>query len=277
MLRISLRILVGLLVLAVVAVLLCIDAVDNRPYFREAYYANTTARLHMEVKTNLPLRGELASGFGRAQLTPAVNAPQEDPPSGRFHSLPLAGYGGRHGKPAIGVHDDLFVKAVALKVKEHIGVMVGADALIIPREVAERAIARLERESGLSREQVYLSATHTHSSLGGWGEGKLAESFAGPFQPGARVWFSDCIVTAVQNAIKDLKPARFGEGRFNASPFIRNRLVGELGKVDPEFSYALLEQERGNRAIIGVFGAHATILSSDMMEFSADYPGAWQR
>jgi hypothetical protein len=80
----------------------------------------------------------------------------------------------------------------------------------------------------------------------------------------------------VQSAIKDLKPARFGQGRFNASQFIRNRLVGALGKVDPEFSYALFEQAAGNRAVLGVFGAHATILSSDMMQFSADYPGAWQ-
>jgi len=122
-----------------------------------------------------------------------------------------------------------------------------------------------------------LSATHTHSSLGGWGQGSLAESFAGTFQPGAQVWFSDCIVTAVQSAIKDLKPARFGQGRFDAAPFIRNRLVGELGKVDPEFSYAVLEQEGGKLAVLGVFGAHATILSSAMMQFSADYPGAWQR
>ena len=136
---------------------------------------------------------------------------------------------------------------------------------------------RLEQESGLRREQVYLSATHSHSSLGGWGEGALAESFAGPFQPGAQVWFADCIVAAVQSAVKDLKPARFGHGSFDASKFIRNRLVGNLGEVDPEFNYALLEQEGGKRAVLGVFGAHATILSGDMMQFSADYPGAWQR
>src|SRR3974390_1218451 len=128
-----------------------------------------------------------------------------------------------------------------------------------------------------ARSRLPDRATHTHSSLGGWGEGRLAESFAGPFQPGAQIWFSDCIVAAVQSAIKDLKPARFGQGRFNAAQFIRNRLVGELGKVDPEFSYAMLEQEGGKRAVLGVFGAHATILSSDMMQFSADYPGAWQR
>jgi neutral ceramidase len=275
--RITLRILAGLLTLASIATLLCLAGVDNRPYFHQAYYSNTVARLRSQEQTNSLVRGELAAGFGRAQLTPTVNAAQDLPSQGRFRSLPLAGYGNRHGKPALGVHDDLYVKAVALKVNDRIGVIVGADALIIPREVEERTMQRLERESGLSREQTYLSATHTHSSLGGWGQGIVAEAFAGSFQPGAREWFSDCIVTAVQNAIKDLKPARFGQGRFDASQFIRNRLVGRLGKVDPEFSYAVLEQEGGKRAVIGVYGAHATILSSDMMQYSADYPGAWQR
>ena len=262
---------------AVAAVIVCVDRVDSRPYFREKYYSHTKGELHVHVATNQLVHGELSAGFGRARLSPTVSAPEDEPAQGRFRSLPLAGYGNRRGKPATGVHDDLYIKAVALKVQGRIGVMVGADALIIPREIEERAVQRLEHESGLTREQVYLSATHTHSSLGGWGEGVVAESFAGGFQPGARVWFSDCIVKAVQEALKDLQPARFGQGRFNAARFIRNRLVGELGKVDPDFNYAVIEQESGKRAVLGVFGAHATVLSGDNLEFSADYPGAWER
>ena len=275
-LRISLGILAALAALAVATGILCLDGVDSRPYFRESYYAQTTARLRASAETNKLARGELAAGFGRARLSPTVNAPQDVPAEGRFRTLPLAGYGKRHGKPANGVHDDIYIKAVAFKVGDRLGVMVGADALIIPREVAERAARRLE-ELGLSREQIYLSATHTHSSLGAWGEGIVAESFAGGFQPEVRAWFSECIVAAVRNALGDLKPARFGHGRFTASQFIRNRLVGGLGKVDPEFSYAVVKQDTGKLAVLGVYGAHATILSSDMMEFSADYPGCWQR
>jgi len=105
----------------------------------------------------------------------------------------------------------------------------------------------------------------------------VAESFAGDFQPEVRTWFADCIVTAVREALGDLKPARFGYGRFTAPQFIRNRLVGELGRVDPEFNYAVFEQNGGKRAVMGVYGAHATVLSSGVMEFSGDYPGSWQR
>src|ERR1035441_6120624 len=192
-LRISLRVLAGLVTLAGATVILCLDGVDNRPYFREAYYARTTAQLQASAETNQLACGELAAGFGRARLSLTVNAPQDIPAQGRFRSLPLAGYGGRHGKPATGVHDDLYVKAVALRVGDRLGVIVGTDALIIPAEVSERAVQQLGREAGLTREQVYLSATHTHSSLGGWDEGKVGEAFAGGFQPEVRVWFSDCI------------------------------------------------------------------------------------
>src|ERR1041384_3074372 len=195
--RIILGVSGGIAVLLAAILAVCLEGVDYRPYFREGYYAETAALLHAEAATNSPARGELAAGFGRALLTPTLNATEDDPALGRFRALPLAGYGDRQGKPATGSHDDLYVKAVALRVGDHLGVMLGCDSLIVPREVTEIAAQRLEQELRLRREQIYLSATHTHSSLGGWGEGKVGEAFSGKFNPGARVWFADRIVTAV--------------------------------------------------------------------------------
>jgi hypothetical protein len=259
------------------ALVLGLDTVDYQPFIKSSYYAETAARLAALPSTNVLRHGDLRAGFGRAQLTPTLNATEHDPLRGQFRSVPLAGYGAREGRPATGVHDDLWVKAAAFEVAGHIGVMVGADALIVPREVAESAAAQLRSNPGLQREQIYLSASHTHSSIGGWGEGAVAEAFAGPFQPGVREWFADRIVVAVRQAVADLKPASIGSGSFTAEAWIRNRLVGRLGQVDPEFSFLLVRQEEGVVGVIGSFSAHATVLSSDMMEFSADYPGAWQR
>jgi hypothetical protein len=202
---------------------------------------------------------------------------QDDPGNGQFRTLPLAGYGDRKGHPARGAHDDLFVKCIAIRVGNRLGVMIGADALIIPREVADIASERLAKDSGLHREDLYLSATHTHSSLGGWGEGKIGEAFSGKFNPGARAWFADCIVASVHEAISDLRPASFGHSGFSAREFVRNRLVGEIGKTNPEFDYLVLRQNNGRTAVLGSYSAHATVLSGSVMEFSADYPGYWQR
>ena len=167
--RIIVRILAVLGIGCVGILVACLDGVDYRPYFRQPYYTETVARLRAVVATNTMARGELEAGFGAARLTPTVNALRDDPTQGQFRQLPLAGYGDRKGRPATGAHDEIYVKAVALRVGTRLGVMVGADALIVPREVADMAAERLEKELGLRREQLYLSATHSHCSLGGWG------------------------------------------------------------------------------------------------------------
>lgn len=251
--------------------------VDYRPALRQPYHAETLARVRTVFATNQLLTGELQAGFGRALLTPTRNSYPPDPAAGKFPAVPLAGYGDRKGRPARGIHDDLFVKAVALRVGGRLGIMAAADALIVPEEVCQVAVSRLAAELGLSREQIYLGATHTHASIGGWGQGPVGEAFAGDFLPGIQEWFADRIVVASKQAIADLKTASFGEGRFVAREFVRNRLVGEQGEVDPEFSFLIVQQQGGNRAVLGSFSAHATVLSGDVMEFSGDYPGAWQR
>jgi hypothetical protein len=81
----------------------------------------------------------------------------------------------------------------------------------------------------------------------------------------------------VRAAVVDLQPASLGQGRFAAPEFVRNRVVGDLGTVDPEFSYAIVKQKSGRSAVLGSYAAHATLLSASVMEFSGDYPGAWQR
>lgn len=276
-LRIARRIVFTLLAFAAALAVATLDFVDYTPYVRTAYYKETRARLESASKTNALARGELFAGFGRARLTPTLGAAEADPTHGKFKALPLAGYGNRQGKPATGAHDDLFVKAAAIRVAGRTGIMFGCDALIVPREVSDAAAERLASELGLRREQLYFSASHTHCSIGGWGEGIVGEMFAGGFDPGSRAWFTECIVQAAREAVNDLKPAQFGHGSFAAREYIRNRLVGDLGKVDPEFSFIVLKQNKGRTGILGSYSAHATVLSGSMMEYSADYPGAWQR
>src|SRR6185369_12067248 len=154
-----LRLLVAVPAALVLVAVVCLDGVDYRPYLNAGYYAEARARLRV-METNGVARGELSAGFGRALLSPKLNAPLDNAAKGEFRSLPLAGYGSRHGKPAQGVHDDLYVKAVALRAGGQLGVMLGADALIIPPEVTDLAMRRIHEELKLSREQIYLSATH---------------------------------------------------------------------------------------------------------------------
>jgi len=259
------------------AALACLDLVDHRPYFRQPFHRETLERLRAVTATNGPVRGLFFAGFGRARLTPEINVSDDRPEEGRFRSIPLAGYGDRRGRPAEGVNDDLFVKAVAVRAGGLTGILFAADALIVPREVADAVSRQLAEEAGLRREQLYFSATHTHCSIGAWGEGFAGEAFAGPFQSGSRTWFASRLVLAAREALADLQPAEFGRGVFEEPRFVRNRLVKELGTVDSDFAFLVIRQAGGGSAVLGSYAAHATVLSGRVMEFSGDYPGFWQR
>lgn len=221
--------------------------------------------------------GLVRAGFGRARLTPRLGAVVDKPEQGEFTWLPMAGYGNRKGRPAEGVHDELWTKAVAFGAGGHTNLMISADLLIIPREVAETGARRIEALTGLSREAIYFGATHTHSSIGGWASGWVGEAFAGPFRTGVQEWIADRLSQAAVDALKDLQPAELGSAEFDCAEFVRNRLVGEKGEIEPSFHLVMVRRADGTRAVLGSYAAHATVLSGSFMQLSGDYPGAWQR
>jgi len=137
--RTGLRLMGGCALLAIATVILSVDGVDSRPYFREPYYAQTIGNCE-------PARRQtcLHMVSWRRALVPSCSLHHQcSAGSACAGTVPLAP-AGRLRRPARqtgqGVHDDLHVKAVALKVQDRLGVMVGADALIIPREVADMAV-----------------------------------------------------------------------------------------------------------------------------------------
>lgn len=251
--------------------------VDDRPYFLQPYYRQS---LGEDVMRGFPAtiqEGGVEAGFAAVKLTPEPGAAEDRPEEGRFRAIPLAGYGSRRGRPAEGTHDDLFVKAAAVRVGKVLVIWLAADLLLVPPAVKDAVSAALAASPGVQRGQIYLGATHTHCGPGGWGEGPVAEAFTGPFQPGLIAWLGACMVRAARDAVADLQPARVGFVQFDAPDWVRNRLVGRLGTVDPGFAVLVLRQEQGRTGLIGCYGAHATVLGAEMMQFSGDYPGAWQR
>ncbi len=262
--------------LLAVAALALLAPVDRTPFRELPAYARASASLEQARTASRVSFGELRAGFGRARLTPELGAERDDPARGRFRAIPLAGYGARKGQPATGVGQDLWVKAIAFAQGAHTGVVVGADALIVPREVAEDAARRVAAARGVSRGALYFGATHTHSSLGGWGRGVVAEQFAGPHTPGAAEWFARQLAAAAVTALDDLSPASAGEGSFLAPQFVRNRLRGDAAPEDPEFRLLALRQADGDTAVMGSYAAHATVLPASNFRFHGDYPGCWE-
>lgn len=268
----------GAILLAILLFLAwAIRPVDYTPYFFTDYYQQTRQHLQSAMDAAELATGPLSAGMARVNITPAIGAANDDAASGQFQAMPLAGYGDRKGAPAEGVHDSLFIKAVALRVDGTTAVMVTWDGLIFPKEVAEAVAAQAASELGIGRDRILFSATHSHCGIGAWGEGYLAEQFAGKYNPAVRQWMIQQSMLAIRQAAADLTPARLGYGAFRAPQWVRNRLVKKRGWVDDEFTVCVIRQDDGDYAVLGAFAAHATVLSGAVMLMSGDYPGYWQR
>ena len=270
---IILGIILGILV---VTFLMITTSVNTSPYFQKDYYKKSQARIDSLRNGFISDNDSLMAGFAKVSITPGLNNTEDQYLDGKFKEVPLAGFGARKGKGATGIHDSIFVKAAALKVKNQTAVIVGADLLIMPPNIIDEVTVLLAQK-GIKRSQIFYSASHSHSSVGGWGPGFIGEQFAGKENKNISKWLVQQISNVVIAAIADLRPARLGTGSFDASTYTRNRLIGESGTINGDFSFISIEQKGGRKGIIGSYSAHATTLGDENMEFSADYPGYWER
>jgi neutral ceramidase len=250
--------------------------VKRKSFYQEEYYKRTNTLLDSIKSVFVCGYDSIWAGFSKVSITPSLHNASEDFSTGNFSEVPLAGYGARKGKGATDIHDSIFVKAVALKLHKTKLVLVSADLLIMPPNIIDSVTALLSRE-GIQRSQLFFSATHTHSSLGGWGSGFIGEQFAGKENKNLQKWLVIQIRKAITSALSDLSPAQIGCGTFDAASYTRNRVMGESGTKNDEFSFIVIEQKGRKKAIIGSFSAHSTTLGSENMEISADYPGYWER
>jgi len=265
-----------LIALLIVIYFTATGPVVNTPFYESDYFKKSLHEIDSLKSVITPVNGSLKAGFSKVCITPALGSSADNVEKGEFVQLPLAGFGARKGAPATGIHDSIFVKAAALKVKNKLVVLVGADLLIIPPNITD-SVMKVLNKNGISRDQVFFSATHTHSSVGAWGPGFTGKEFAGPENKNVQKWLVRQISKAVLLATQDLKPASVATGDFNAARFTRNRLIGELGTKNDDFSYIVIQQDEGKKAVIGSFSAHSTCLGGKNFEISGDYPGYWQR
>ncbi len=276
MLRKILKITGYLLLAILILLIVLLKPVDFTPYFETDYYAETQERYDRLIQSIPTEKGAVSIGLGKVNLTPSFGADADDAASGKFVAMPLSGYGGRPGS-ATAVHDSIYVKSVALRVGQRTLVIVGSDLLIMPPDVAGIVSDRAKSELNLERSDLMFTATHTHSSIGAWSGGYIGESFNGPHNPLVTDWIARQVYLSIALAVQDLQPGSIGMGSLPISHFMRNRLVGEKGKIDPDFMLIQVEQASGKKALIGSYNAHATSLGSWNLEISADYPGYWQR
>ena len=192
----------------------------------------------------------------------------------------MAGYGDRV-HPSTGVLHDIYVKALALEAEPgKPTVIVTADILGFPREIADAIALRCQKQFGLSRDRLVLNASHTHSA-------PVVHRHAFPiFNLEEKQWqvidrystfLTEKTVGVIGAALHDLSPAtvKFEQGfagiavnRRRSRPGARNL----PGPVDHDVPVMVVASPIGPvRAILAGYACHATVLNG--YQISGDWPG----
>ena len=238
-----------------------IAPVDKTPLSESQYYQLAQQKLDsLNSSYTLQDNKYFKAGWAKTNITPQ-------------YPLPLAGYGARKGVFVSTVHDSVWARGFVFDNGFNKSAIITLDLLIIPPAVT-KALRILLPEIGYSQDQIFLSATHTHCSVGGWADSWIGTQFAGEYQNEIVNDLAIAIITTIKKAETNLVSAKVGYARYDASPFTRNRLVGEKGSRDTWLRVVKIQQESGAVALITTFAAHATVLSHRQMNYSRDYPGA---
>lgn len=251
-------IVLGVLVVLVLAGALAVFApVDDRAYSELPGYHETLKQVS-SLPQHQPQNSPVKVGWARVNLTPNF-------------STPMATSESRQGKHYKMVEDSIYVRAFVFDNGAGKAALVTADLLIIPPTVTVLLNDRLE-ELGLAG-KVFFTATHTHSSIGGWAPGYVGSRFAGEYDPKVPKFIADKIIEALTKANADMQPATIGFGKTGTYKIVKNRLVGDKGTVDDQVRLIRINRQDGTNAAIVSFAAHSTVIPDTLLHIHRDYPG----
>lgn len=203
--------------------------------------------------------------------------------------MPMAGYAGRGDEHAKSKLTDLWAKALVLEDDNgHQAVLVTLDLVGIDRPLSQQICARIQKNHKLSREQISLATSHTHTGpvvasnlrplhylLLNEANQKLVDQYA--------VFLADSIVNVVKEAYQDLKSATFswgsGEAKFavnrrnnKEADVPKLRAAGELkGPYDHDVPVLTMKRDEAIKAVVFGYACHSTTLGT--FEWSGDYGG----
>lgn len=185
------------------------------------------------------------------------------PPTG----YPMWGYAARHDKPSTEVLDPLHARALVLKIGDAKIALVSLDLGRAPHRESMQRIRKSLEPVGIT--ELFLVASHTHH-----GPVLELDTWPKPEKPYTRE-LEEKLVAVITKADAARVPARYGiaatETKLN-----RNRQSKRNDRpTDPELLVLRVEDMNGKPIAHAVnFAAHPTMHPSELMKFSADYPGA---
>lgn len=218
---------------------------------------------------------EWRAGVARVDITPD-------------QSMWMAGYSARDHASEGTIHE-LWVKALALEDADgNRAVLVTSDLLGIPRGISNAIRDRLNEQLDLSRAQIILNSSHTHS--GPVLESSLYDVYPLDDEMRERIesysrQLENQIVNVVEDAFNQLESATVSSGN-GVARFAVNRRENDASKLkwltelegpsDHSVPVLCVQDENGDLLAVAFgYACHSTVLS--LYEWSGDYSGFAQR
>ncbi|HYG18315.1 MAG TPA: neutral/alkaline non-lysosomal ceramidase N-terminal domain-containing protein, partial [Ohtaekwangia sp.] len=200
----------GIVAFIVIFVFISVAPVDRTPASQLASSRDMLSSLReLEVVAEKP--GSVFSvGYGKTNITPA-------------EPVAMAGYGKRKGKSYQVVHDSIYVRTMVITNANEKIAIVSADLLLIPPTVT-RILPEKLAAIGFSLDNTYLSATHSHNSIGQWSEGATRFIY-GPYDDAIVNLIADGIVRSIIEANGNVMRAEIKTGSIAIPQAVENRLI----------------------------------------------------
>jgi hypothetical protein len=216
------------------------------------------------------------TGLARIDITPPL-------------PIRLTGYGSR-SLPAEKAAGKLHARALAIGAGDEAAVLITADVVGIPADLADRVAAALQKEHGIPREQVAVCATHTHSGpcIAGilkyiFNDRDLSDDELAVVEKYTHD-LEHKLIAVAQAALDDRKPARlsWGQGKVD---FAMNRRVVVDGSwqgfgavpeavVDHDLPVLSVADPRGKiRGVLVSYACHCTTIDGTFNEVHGDWAG----
>lgn len=191
-------------------------------------------------------------------------------PKGEFY---LIGYGARYEsrkKPAEGVHDDIYGRAVLLEVEGKEIFCFNADFIEFEEWSCNEIKQSMAKTYGLDENCILLSATHDHHSVmsyhKNWKTGEFSQEYYD--------FYVDTVKKAYEECHASLEECRMFFGKGRVVGFYGSRIhYGE----DADNEVILLECRNQEGVVIaGIcnWATHSTVLDPENTLLTADYAGA---
>ncbi len=209
----------------------------------------------------------LTAGVARVDITPPLEL-----------KASLGGYGDRMNKPATGIHDRVWAKALVIRQGSKRFALVTADILGFPPGFKDTVLHALASE-GWKPEQVMLLASHSHTSID-FSAINPKNTFGipqiGVFNKALYDRTLKLFTQVIREAEKSPQACTVGTESIRLNGWSHNRRQGNT-LTQPNLTITRIDTARGPLAALVNWTAHPTFMDENDMMFSGDWPGHMQR